>query len=184
VPWPRLARCTRVGLPPGRAMQRTHVASAALAASLTLFTLAALAQTTGGKATPRIGLALSGGGARGLAHVGVLKVLEELRVPVHCVAGTSMGAIVGGAYAAGTPPAELEAFVRNADWDEIFRDSPPRTEISTRRKIDEYKTLFAPEYGLQNGGLVLPKGVIAGVSIEGFFRALTQPAIDITDFDK
>src|SRR4051812_8982941 len=66
-------------------------------------------------ATPRIGLVLSGGGARGLAHVGVLKVLEEMRVPVHCVTGTSMGAIVGGAYAAGTPPAELEALVRKAD---------------------------------------------------------------------
>src|ERR1700758_3930324 len=108
---------------------------------------------------PRIGLVLSGGGARGLAHVGVLKVLEEMRVPVHCVTGTSMGAVVGGAYAAGTPPAELEAFVRKADWDEVFRDSPPRTEISTRRKVDEYKTLFAPEYGVTRQGLVLPKGV-------------------------
>src|SRR3954471_494378 len=134
--------------------------------------------------TPRIGLVLSGGGARGLAHVGVLKVLEELRVPVHCVTGTSMGAIVGGSYAAGTPPAELEAFVRKADWNEVFRDSPPRTDISTRRKIDEYKTLFAPEYGVKRSGLVLPKGVIAGVAIEAFFRGLTQPAIDVTDFDK
>ena len=133
---------------------------------------------------PRVGLVLSGGGARGLAHVGVLKVLEELRVPVHCVTGTSMGAIVGGAYAAGTPPAELEDFVRKADWNEVFRDSPPRTELSTRRKIDEYKTLFAPEYGVTRQGLVLPKGVIAGVSIEGFFRSLTQPAIDVTDFNK
>src|SRR5262249_58608299 len=93
-------------------------------------------------------------------------------------------AIVGGAYAAGTAPADLEAFVRNADWNEVFRDSPPRTEISTRRKIDEYKTLFAPEYGVGRHGLVLPKGVIAGVSIEGFFRGLTQPAIDVTDFDR
>ena len=142
------------------------------------------APTAKAPAAPRVGLVLSGGGARGLAHVGVLKVLEELRVPVHCVTGTSMGAIVGGSYAAGTPPAVLEEFVRKADWDEVFRDSPPRTEISTRRKIDEYKTLFAPEYGVQHGGLVLPKGVIAGVSIEGFFRGLTQSAIDVTDFDQ
>ena len=165
-------------------MQRTHVASAALAASLTLFTLAALAQTTGGKATPRIGLALSGGGARGLAHVGVLKVLEELRVPVHCVTGTSMGAIVGGAYAAGSNAAELEEFVRKADWDDVFRDSPPRAEISTRRKIDDYKTLFAPEYGVTPGSLFLPKGLIAGVSIEGFFRQLTQQVVEVGDFDR
>jgi len=134
--------------------------------------------------SPRIGLVLSGGGARGLAHIGVLKVLEELRVPVHCVTGTSMGAIVGGAFAAGTSPAGLEAFVLDADWDAVFRDSPPRAEISTRRKIDEYKTLFAPEYGLKRNGLVLPKGVIAGVSIEGFFRGLTQPALGIDDFDR
>jgi NTE family protein len=153
---------------------------ALLAAGLALCACeAALAQQA-----PRIGLVLSGGGARGLAHVGVLKVLEELRVPVHCVTGTSMGAVVGGAYAAGTPAAELEAFVRGADWGEVFRDSPPRAEISTRRKIDEYKTLFAPEYGVKRHGLVLPKGIIAGVSIEGFFRRLAQPAIDIVDFDK
>lgn len=141
-------------------------------------------RTSPAPAKPRIGLVLSGGGARGLAHIGVLKVLEELRVPVSCVTGTSMGAIVGGAYAAGTPPAELEAFVRKADWDEVFRDRPPRTDISTRRKTDEYKTLFAPEYGVTREGLVLPKGVIAGVSIESFFRGLTEPAIDIVDFDK
>src|SRR3954469_14792179 len=168
-------------------MKRT-VVHASLAAVLAMGACdsshAQRAPASKGPATPRIGLVLSGGGARGLAHVGVLKVLDELRVPVHCVTGTSMGAIVGGAYAAGTPAAELEAFVRNADWDEVFRDSPPRAEISTRRKIDEYKTLFAPEYGVNGTGLVLPKGVIAGVSIEGFFRQLTEPAIGIVDFDK
>ncbi len=58
--------------------------------------------------TPRIGVALSGGGARGAAHLGVLKVLDELRVPVHCIAGTSMGSVIGGAYAAGTTPKEME----------------------------------------------------------------------------
>jgi len=133
---------------------------------------------------PRIGLALSGGGARGIAHVGVLKVLEELRVPIHCVTGTSMGAIVGGTFAAGTPPAEMEKIVLAADWDEIFRDRPPRQEIAVRRKIDDYKTLFAPEYGVKDGGLALPKGVIAGVSIESFFRVLATPAFGVTDFGR
>jgi len=165
-------------------MKRTQVASAALAAGLALFTAAAIAQSAGGKANPRIGLALSGGGARGLAHVGVLKVLEELRVPVHCVTGTSMGAIVGGSYAAGATAAGLDEFVRKADWDDVFRDSPPRTEISTRRKIDDYKTLFAPEYGIKPGSLFLPKGLIAGVSIDGFFRQLTQQAVEVGDFDR
>src|SRR5262245_7161417 len=135
------------------------------------------------QAQPRIGLTLSGGGARGIAHIGVLKVREELRAPVHCVTGTSMGAIVGGSYAAGATATELETFVLKANWDDVFRDAPPRAEISTRRKIDEYKTLFAPEYGIKKG-LVLPKGVIAGVSIHGFFRLLTQQAVEIGDFNK
>src|SRR4029434_11012463 len=100
--------------------------------------------------TPRIGLALSGGGARGIAHIGVLKVLEELRVPVHCVTGTSMGAVVGGTYAGGASPTQMIETVTKTDWDEVFRDRPPRQEISIRRKADDYKTLFAPEFGVKD----------------------------------
>src|SRR5688572_9970546 len=133
---------------------------------------------------PRIGLALSGGGARGIAHIGVLKVLEEMRVPVHCVTGTSMGAIVGGGYAAGAPAATLEKTVINTDWNQVFTDRPPRAEISSRRKAEDYKTLFAPEYGVKDGGLVLPKGIIAGVSIEAYFRKLTESAVEINDFQR
>jgi NTE family protein len=133
---------------------------------------------------PRIGLALSGGGARGIAHVGVLKVLEELRVPISCVTGTSMGSIVGGTFAVGNSPARLEELVLGADWSVIFRDNPPRQEMAIRRKADDFKTLFAPEYGVRDGGLALPKGVIAGVSIEAFFRELAQPAMGITDFSR
>lgn len=131
---------------------------------------------------PRIGLALSGGGARGVAHVGVLKVLDEMRIPISCVTGTSMGAIVGGTFAVGTPPKRLEELVLDANWDEIFRDNPPRQDIAIRRKVDDFKTLFAPEFGVKDGGLALPKGVIAGVSIEAFFRVLAQPAMGISDF--
>jgi len=133
---------------------------------------------------PRIGLALSGGGARGIAHVGVLKVLDEMRIPISCVTGTSMGAIVGGTYAVGTPPKRLEELVLAADWPQIFRDNPPRQDLAIRRKGDDFKTLFAPEFGVKDGGLALPKGVIAGVSIEAFFRVLAQPAVGITDFSK
>lgn len=133
---------------------------------------------------PRIGLALSGGGARGLAHIGVLKVLEELRVPVHCIAGTSIGAIVGGGYASGVPAAKLEETVLKTDWNQVFVDRPPRAEISTRRKVDDYKTLFAPEYGVTAGGLVLPKGILSGVSIEAYFRSLTESAVGISDFQR
>jgi NTE family protein len=135
-------------------------------------------------AGPRIGLALSGGGARGLAHVGVLKVLEEMRIPISCVTGTSMGAIVGGTFAAGRSPGEMEKIVVAAPWSDIFRDAPPRKEIAVRRKFDDYKTLFKPEFGVKDGGLSLPMGVIAGVSIEAFFRELATPAFGIGDFNK
>jgi len=116
--------------------------------------------------------------------VGVLKVLEEMRVPISCVTGTSMGAIVGGTFASGRTTAEMEKMVLAANWDEIFRDKPPRKEIAVRRKVDDYKTLFAPEFGVKDDGLALPKGLIAGVSIESFFRVLTTPAFQINDFDK
>jgi NTE family protein len=93
-----------------------------------------------------------------------------------------MGAIVGATFAAGTPPKRMEEIVTKADWDEIFRDRPPRDEVAVRRKVDDYKTLFAPEFGVKDGGLALPKGVIAGVSIESFFRVLATPAFGVTDF--
>ena len=72
---------------------------------------------------PKICLVLSGGGARGAAHIGVLRVLEQYRVPIHCIAGTSMGAIAGGAFASGTTVADVERMVRAADWNYIFYDS-------------------------------------------------------------
>lgn len=133
---------------------------------------------------PRIGLALSGGGARGIAHVGVIKVLEEMRIPISCVTGTSMGSIVGGTFAAGRTPAEMEELVLAADWEDIFRDRPPREEIAVQRKLDDYKTLFAPEFGVKDGSLTLPKGAIAGVAIETLLRSLTSPAFGITNFNK
>jgi NTE family protein len=137
-----------------------------------------------GAQPPRIGVALSGGGARGIAHVGVLKVLDELRIPVHCITGTSMGSIVAGAYASGLTVKEMEERVRAANWDEIFRDYPARADISNVRKLDDYKTLFAPEYGIKDGGLAFPKGILVGVSIESFFRQLTDRAVSISEFEK
>src|SRR5262245_65751644 len=90
---------------------------------------------------PRLGLVLSGGGARGIAHIGVLEVLEELRVPVDCISGTSMGAILGGLYAYGLSPEELERWVLAADWTYILQDYPSRTDLTIRRKPEEYEFL-------------------------------------------
>lgn len=167
---------------------KTALVLATLAAMCGTYAPAGIAQsTTTAQASEkplRIGLALSGGGARGLAHIGVLKVLEELRVPVHCVTGTSIGSIVGGAYASGSPARQLEDSVIKTDWSQVFRDQPPRQETSSRRKLEDYKTLFAPEYGVQNGGLALPKGLIAGVSIEAYFRAITAQSVGIDNFSK
>lgn len=167
-----------------RVAVRCHAALATLWLACSVAGLAcAQAPAAQSSATPpRIGLALSGGGARGVAHVGVLKVLDEMRIPISCVTGTSMGAIVGGTYAVGTPPKRLEELVLSADWDELFRDNPPRREIAIRRKVDDFKTLIAPEFGVKDGAIALPKGVIAGVSIEAFFRVLAQPAMGIGDF--
>ena len=95
-----------------------------------------------------------------------------------------MGSIVAGAYAVGRSPEDIEKMVVATNWDEIFRDNPPRKEIATRRKMDDYKTLFAPEFGVKNGSLALPKGIIAGVSIEAFLRVVAEPATGINDFDK
>ena len=135
-------------------------------------------------ARPKIGLALSGGGARGAAHLGVLKVLEELRVPVDCIAGTSMGSVIGGSFAAGTTPKELEQFIARTDWNAVFSDRPPRGEIAPRLKHDDYKSLFGPELGVRGLTILTGKGFVSGVSIESAIRGLTQQSAGVEDFSK
>ena len=83
---------------------------------------------------PVVGLVLSGGGARGTAHLGVLKVLEELKVPIDIITGTSMGAVVGGLYSLGYSPEELDKLLAEVDWNDLFVDKPPRTQLNFRRK--------------------------------------------------
>ena len=168
-------------------MGSSRAARTVVAGWLVLACGVALAQETPGgtpapAARPKIGLALSGGGARGAAHIGVLKVLEELRVPVDCVTGTSMGSVVGGSFAAGTTPADMEQIVTQTDWSEVFTDRPPRAEISPRLKQDDYKGLFAPEFGVHGSSIVVQKGIVSGVNIESFLRYLTQQSGRIADF--
>ena len=94
---------------------------------------------------PRIGLVLGGGGARGAAHIGVLQELERQRIPVDVVVGTSMGAIVGGLYASGQTPEELETLVKTLDWGAALRDTPSREHLSFRRKLDDERYPIAAE---------------------------------------
>jgi NTE family protein len=132
---------------------------------------------------PRICLVLSGGGARGMAHIGVLKVLEDLKIPVDCIAGTSMGAIVGGLYASGMTAHEIDATMRSLDWQEAFHDAPPRRDLAFRRKQDDRNFLVRLPLGLKHGQILLPKGFIQGQKLQETLRQLTLPFSNSTDFD-
>ncbi len=132
---------------------------------------------------PRIGLVLGGGGAKGAAHIGVLKVLEELKVPIDYIAGTSMGAVVGGMYASGMSPDEIERVLTSLDWDDLFTDDPPRSEIDFKRKRDDFTIRFV-ELGVKDGRLRTPRAFIAGQKIGLLFEGLLMPVSNIKDFDK
>jgi NTE family protein len=132
---------------------------------------------------PRIGLVLSGGGARGAAHVGVLKVLERERIPIDAIAGTSVGALVGGLYASGLSAAEIEAVVGSAEWRDAFRDPPPRSQLSFRRKSEDRSFLVKFPVGLKGGDFRLPRGLVSGQKLQQVLRRLTAPVARSADFD-
>src|SRR6187549_4305194 len=113
-------------------------------------------------ARPRIGLVLSGGGARGAAHIGVLKVLEENHVPIDAIAGTSMGAVVGGLYASGLSAAEIERIMTSVDWEDAFRDRPARKDLNFRRKLEDQTYLVKFPLGLKGRRLRVPRGLVQG----------------------
>ncbi len=133
---------------------------------------------------PRIGLVLGGGGARGAAHIGVLRELERLRIPIDAIAGTSMGAVVGGLYAAGMTPAELEDLVATIDWAEAFRDDPNRENSPFRRKQDGEQFPVRLELGLRDGELQIPLGFIQGQKLGLILRENTLAVAGIDDFDR
>jgi NTE family protein len=133
---------------------------------------------------PRICVVLSGGGARGMAHIGVLKILEELQIPIDCIAGTSMGAVVGGLYASGMTAADIESTMRSVDWQEAFRDAPPRRDLAFRRKQDDRNFLVRLPLGLQHHHILLPKGFIQGQKLQETLRQLTLPFSNSTNFDQ
>lgn len=123
---------------------------------------------------PKICLVLSGGGARGAAHVGVLKVLEEYRVPIDCVVGTSMGSLVGAAYATGMTLPEMDSIISSISTQLLFKEKPPREELTMRRKQDDNSILFTPEVGITDGTLSYGKGLVSGVQLEAVLRYLTK----------
>ncbi len=151
---------------------RSLRALAALCAML--FLSLAAAQTV----RPRVGLVLGGGGARGAAHIGVLEELERLRIPVDCVAGTSMGALVAGAWGAGLSPAALRAEMGKANWNELFQDNPGFDDIDLRTKRLSRRYLSASETGITPHGVVTPPGVLSGQKIKLFFNRLVQSDVN------
>ena len=134
-------------------------------------------------ARPRVGLALAGGGARGGAHIGVLKVLEELHVPVDCIVGTSMGALVGGGYASGMPAAEIEQFIQKIDWKSVVGGVGSRQfEPVEQKRFND--TSGSIELGLKSGRIVPPSGLIASSRIEDVLRSYVARARTVPDFDQ
>ncbi|WP_166359799.1 patatin-like phospholipase family protein [Pseudomonas akapageensis] len=134
---------------------------------------------------PKVGLVLSGGAARGLAHIGVLKALEEQGVKIDAIAGTSMGAVVGGLYASGYKVDELERLALEADWQQALSDAPPRKDIPFRRKQDDRDFLVKQKLSFRDdGSLGLPLGVIQGQNLSLRLESLLAHTSDIRDFDK
>jgi NTE family protein len=130
-----------------------------------------------------IGVVLSGGGARGGAHVGVLKALDELRVPVDCVAGSSLGAAIGGFYAAGLTPAEIETVTRAIDWSTTLWGLTPRRDRSLRRKSEDRLFLVNARAGLQDRKFAFPVGLLQGRAVDMLLARTTAGAYATKNFD-
>ena len=133
---------------------------------------------------PRIGLVLSGGGARGAAHVGVLKVIDELKIPIDVVTGTSMGAIIGGLYASGMSALEIEKALDEVDWSDVLKDDTIRTELSFRRKEQDKDFIRRSVVGVRDGTVKLPFGVLQGQKLLLLLKKLTRPVSGVGDFDR
>ena len=133
---------------------------------------------------PKIGLALGGGGARGCAHVGVLRALEELHVPIDYIAGTSMGAVVGGMYASGMTADEIDRALAKTDWREALNDRTRYKDLAYRRKEDDIRYTTAFEAGLQRGRLALPSGFRSGQKLRFQLQTYLIPVATIRDFSK
>jgi NTE family protein len=150
-----------------------------------------MAVVTGSPATavvpagrPRIGLVLGGGGAKGAAHVGVIRVLDQLRIPIDCIVGTSMGALVGGIYATGVDAEELEKRVRAISWSDAIAFQGRRDKLPMRRKLAGVTYSNTLEFGVRDAGLTVPSGFINTQNIEQTIRLLAGRGLGVRDFDR
>ena len=144
---------------------------------------ASLFAQTAEKRRPKVGLVLAGGAAHGLAHIGVIRWLDQHRIPVDYVAGTSMGGLVGGLYATGKSGDEILAWVRAINWNKAFQGAPLFPDLSYRRKEDRRDLANSIEIGLK-GGVKLPAGLIPGQEIGLLFDQVAAPYAGMGSFDE
>ena len=166
-------------------MRRALTAITAFALSLALTPPTALAAPEANSGTsPRVGLVLAGGGARGLAHIGVIKYLEEHNIQVHAIAGTSMGSVIGGMYASGMSAAQVEQVARTLDWRGAFDDATPREQQDYRRKREDFDFLIGARLRFKEGKLGIPMGAIEGQRLNLLLHDLVKQVAGINDFDQ
>ena len=186
---PRLAALLAAGtalLGPGHGVFATETAQTGAGAFSSQSAPASQAAAPAATAShrPRIGLVLAGGGAKGGAHVGVLKVLEEMHIPIDCIAGTSMGALVGGGYASGIPAAELQTFLVGIDWPKVIGGKGLRelAPIEQKRAGATYSNDM--DLGLRDGEIIVPGGLVNTSGIDDLLRSYVAKARSQSDFDK
>ena len=131
---------------------------------------------------PKVGLVLEGGGALGLAHIGVIEWLEEHRIPVTYVAGTSMGGLVGGIYATGHSAAEVKELVKTINWDQVLQGQTPYKDLSFRRKQDAAEYPNHLEFGLRKG-VQFPEGFNSGQEVVMILDRVALPYSELKDFN-
>jgi NTE family protein len=136
----------------------------------------------GEKSRPKLGLVLEGGGALGLAHIGVITWMEEHRIPVSYVTGTSMGGLVGGIYATGRSPAEVRELINGIDWDQVLSGVTPFRDLSFRRKQDAHDVPGSLEFGLR-GGLQFPSGFNTGQEVNLVLDRVALPYSELSSFN-
>lgn len=131
---------------------------------------------------PKVGVVLSGGGAKGFAHIGALRVIEEAGIPIDYIAGTSMGSIIGGLYAVGYDPDMMQKLCTEQDWDLIIKDQIPRKFMPLEKRINERHYLLTMPY--KNGKLKLKRSLIDGMYVNMLLTRLVMPAYQERDFSK
>ena len=158
----------------------------------TAISITAYSQDIPGKVRPKVGLVLSGGGAKGAAHIGVLKYIEEAGIPIDYIAGTSMGSIVGGMYALGYSSDEILDIISDVDWDRLISNQVERQKISYINKTESRTQLITVPFSvgtdkeeLQSRSFKnsLPTGIVSGDNLINLFNSLSVGYSDPIDFN-